>query len=383
MTRRLGNEAGRSALRRVVEGMRADPEVLAQVVAAARTASGPVAALPTREVRRHIAALLGVVSAAFVADGTGLSREHAESAARLAIDRAVQGVSLEALLDGFLAGRTATLRIIAARLTGADVPSTALFEALIELDAYAGELQNQLVAAYQAAAASLDGSRSARLLALRAVLVHGAVEQLAAAGLAADGVYHCAVADSGDPVQARRAAAELTPRGGVSGLVEGHLCVVAPRGRLAGALAADALLVTAPAVPAGLLPVAYRLCRSALEAGRRRGRTGRAGLTELAVAVAADAVPGMGELLGIELLAELDPGNVAHRLLAETAAAHLDHGGRLAATARALHVHSNTVKHRLRRFAEATGCDTAASAAGPGRFADTVRWRWALEHWLS
>lgn len=70
--------------------MRADPEVLAEVVAAARTASDPVAALPEQEVRRHIAALLGVVSAAFV-DGSGLSREHAESAARLATDRAVQG----------------------------------------------------------------------------------------------------------------------------------------------------------------------------------------------------------------------------------------------------------------------------------------------------
>ncbi|MDH6143550.1 MULTISPECIES: PucR family transcriptional regulator [Kitasatospora] len=377
----MGDGTGRSALRRVVEGMRADPEVLAEVVAAARTASDPVAALPEQEVRRHIAALLGVVSAAFV-DGSGLSREHAESAARLATDRAVQGVSLDALLDGFLAGRTAALRIIAARLAGTDIPSTVLFEALIELDAYVGELQNQLVTAYREAATNLAGSRSARLLALRAVLVHGAVEQLAAAGLAADGVYHCAVAESGDPVQVRRAAAELTPRGGVSGLVEGHLCVVAPRGWRAGDLAADALLVTAPAVPAGRLPVAYRLCRAALDAGRRRGRTGRAGLTELAVAVAVDAVPGMGELLGVELLAALDPGNATHRLLAETAAVHLDHGGRLASTARALHVHPNTVKHRLRRFAGATGCDPAGFGAGPGRFADAVRWRWALEHWL-
>jgi hypothetical protein len=361
--------------------MRADPEVLVEVVAAARAASAPVAALPEREVRRHIAALLGVVSAAFV-NGSGLSREDAELAARLATDRAVQGVSLDALLDGFLAGRTAALRIIVARLHRTDLPATVLFEALIELDTYVGELQNQLVAVHREAAANLTGSRSARLLALRAVLVHGAVEQLAAAGLAADGVYHCAVAESGDPVQVTRAAAELTPRGGVSGLVEGHLCVVAPRGWRAGDLAAGALLVTAPAVPAGRLSVAYRLCRAALDAGRRRGCTGRAGLPELAVAIAVDAVPGMGELLGVELLAALDPGNATHRLLAETAAVHLDHGGRLASTARALHVHPNTVKHRLRRFAETTGGDTAGFGTGPGRFADAVRWRWALEHWL-
>jgi len=41
--------------------------------------------------------------------------------------------------------------------------------------------------------------------------------------------------------------------------------------------------------------------------------------------------------------------------LAETVAAYLAHAGSLEATARALYVHPNTVRYRLRRAADVTG----------------------------
>jgi DNA-binding PucR family transcriptional regulator len=66
-----------------------------------------------------------------------------------------------------------------------------------------------------------------------------------------------------------------------------------------------------------------------------------------------------------------------HRLLASTALTYLDHGGRVDATALALHVHPNTVKHRLRRLGELTGFSPPE-----GSLAEALRWRWAVDTWL-
>ena len=50
------------------------------------------------------------------------------------------------------------------------------------------------------------------------------------------------------------------------------------------------------------------------------------------------------------------------------------------ATGTALHVHPNTVKHRLRRFAELTAF---GAAGGPAEsVTDAMRWWWALDAWL-
>ncbi|WP_131762683.1 helix-turn-helix domain-containing protein, partial [Actinomadura fibrosa] len=91
---------------------------------------------------------------------------------------------------------------------------------------------------------------------------------------------------------------------------------------------------------------------------------------------------GLGRLLADGLLGGLDPADPFHRELAGTALAHLDHGGRVAATAAALHVHANTVKYRARRFQELTGRPLLDPSGGAAVARAAHLW-WALRHWLA
>lgn len=50
---------------------------------------------------------------------------------------------------------------------------------------------------------------------------------------------------------------------------------------------------------------------------------------------------------------------VGHKELLETAVSFLDHGSSMEATARAMFVHPNTVRYRLKRITEITGCNPA------------------------
>ncbi|GAB3974886.1 helix-turn-helix domain-containing protein [Actinoallomurus acanthiterrae] len=366
----------RAVLRRLMEKMRADPGTLEAVVEAARADSPPIAALPVQEVRRHIAALLAVVSAAFI-DESGLNEDDARVADRLATDRALQGVPLAALLDGFQAARSYILKRLLNEARSAGVSLDGLIEELMELDAYANGLQNRLIHAFRETELSLAHSaHAARVQALRDLLAGGPVSGAADAGLDVRRGYHCLVTDIGDPREARRAEAALGLPDGVSGLVDGRLCAVTTRPPAGAAI----LVVAGPAVPPGELAEVYRLCRTALASARRRGLDGLWELTALAVPMALDAHTKLGELLARERLPGLDAEDEFHRLLAETALAYLEHGGRVDRTAAALHVHPNTVKHRLHRLAALTSFGEPLPPAET--LAGALRWQWALRTWL-
>jgi DNA-binding PucR family transcriptional regulator len=110
------------------------------------------------------------------------------------------------------------------------------------------------------------------------------------------------------------------------------------------------------------------------------GLRGLRHITDLATLTAVDAYPQLGAALADTFLAGLDPAKDFHRLLAQTALAYLDHGCNADATGAALHVHPNTVKHRLRRFGEFTAF---GAAGGQGEsVTDAMRWWWALDAWL-
>ena len=67
----------------------------------------------------------------------------------------------------------------------------------------------------------------------------------------------------------------------------------------------------------------------------------------------------------------------ARGTLIETLAAYFDHGGSIEGTGRALFVHPNTVRYRLRQVAELTGLtpDRATRTRSPSR----SRWSWAAQ----
>src|SRR5947207_5199738 len=374
---------GRETVRRLVEELRADPRTVDGVVEAARTESPPVAALPVQEVRRHIGGLLNAVAEAFVR-GRGLRDEQIRAADRLATDRAIQGIPLAALLDGFQAGRAHIIGRLVEEARAADLPTDALLDSLLELDSYANDLQNRLIHAYRETELSLARTAHAiRTQALRDLLHDGPGARVAEAGLDPGRRYHCLVADVSDPREARHVESALAAPDGVSALVDGYLCAVVSRvPPLDGVLA----VVGPPVAPADLAAT-YRLCRTALDPARRLGLHGRQRLTDLAPAVAVDSHPRLGAMLAAERLTALDHGDEFHRLLAATALVYLEHGSRVDLAALALHVHPNTVKYRLRRLGELTGFDRPdADAASTGGvhtpLMRSLAWWWSLRTWL-
>jgi hypothetical protein len=248
-------------------------------------------------------------------------------------------------------------------------------DALLELDGYANSLQNRLVEAYRETELRLARTaQAARVQALRELLKGGPPTNVVSTGLAEDRRYHVALADVSDPRQARRAEAALAETFCVT--VDGLVCGVAIQLPDLTPVSDVPVVVTQPVLPRDL-GAAYQACRAAVQTGRCRGLAGPLRLTELAVDLVTDGFPALGRMLADDLLAGLAGEDEFHRLLASTALTYLDRGGRVDATALALHVHPNTVKHRLRRLGELTGFTPPE-----GSLADALRWRWAVDTWL-
>ncbi len=376
--------AGRAVLRRLVERMRADDGLLDGAVEAARTVSAPAAALPVQEVQRHILALLGAIGVVFgdpAGPDTPAIDEFGRAADRLASDRALQGVPLAALLEGYQAARQYVMHWLIDNAHAADVPTDELIDGLLELDTFTNYLQNRLVHAYRETELGLARTaHAARTQALRDLLHDGPPNRVVEAGLDPAKQYHCWIADVTDTSRMRPIEAALNGQDGVSGLVEGYLCGVTAR--LPGTAPLDhTLVVAAPAVAATELADSYRLCAAALASARSLGLRGLRSLTSLALLVAADAHPQLGDMLADEYLARLVVDDEFHRLLAETALMYLAHGSRADLAAVALHVHPNTVKHRLRRLGELTSFEAGAESGDA--LAHAVRWWWSLRAWLA
>jgi hypothetical protein len=368
----MGDPAGRAVLADLVEQACADGPALDAVVRAAREKSPAVAALPECEVRRNVAALLRSVARGFAGDGPGAADLAAADA--LASDRVAQGVALSGLLEGFQAGRAHLLLTLTAGARARGVAPETLIDGLVELDAFTTDLQNRLIHTYRTVELHLTRTGYAiRVQALRSLLHADGEANAAEAGLDSAQSYHCLIADVTDPREAPRIEAAL---GGITGFVDGYLCSVAARMPPKGKLT-EVTVVASPARPPAQLAAVYPLCQAALESARRRGLRGLRPLTGLAALAAGDAYPRLGPLLAEELLGNLDPAKDFHRLLAETALAYLDRDRRLGPTAAYLHLHPNTVKHRLGRIAELTGF-----GAAEGSVTDSMRWWWALDAWL-
>jgi hypothetical protein len=359
-----------------LQQIRAD-RVLVDV--ASDAARGPAVgkALPRQEVERHLQAILDAMIAGLL--GSPDQAAMLAVANGLAADRAVQGVSLGTLLTGVQRVRSIILEGIIAHAHG-QVPADRLLTMLPLLDSQVSALITQMVVIHQEAERALARTAvQARVETLRRLMDTGSAGAAEELGLDPRGRYRCLVVDASTPRQARAVDAALVTADGVSGLVNGYLCRVTSVLPAADRLE-SVLVVASPPVPVADLPEAHRLCRQGVDLGRAGGHTGLHALTDDALELAVAAQPLLGRMLADSLLAGLDPADAFHRQLAETAAAYLANGGRLDATAAALHVHPNTVAHRLRRLTALTGFSADGDQAGLGR---TLRWWWALRTWLA
>jgi len=126
------------------------------------------------------------------------------------------------------------------------------------------------------------------------------------------------------------------------------------------------LTMTAPSPPAGVtvgfaapaklesLPAGFAHASRALQTALAFGQTGAYSLADLSIRPAILADEALGDAFAERHLAPIRGLGME---LEDTLRTYLDLGMRIDETARALHVHANTLRHRLRRFEEATGAN--------------------------
>jgi hypothetical protein len=128
----------------------------------------------------------------------------------------------------------------------------------------------------------------------------------------------------------------------------------------------------APAARLEALPAAFAHASRALQTAIAFGQEGAFSLGDLSIRPAILADEALGEAFAARHLVPLAGLGRLGTELESTLRAWFDHGMRIEETARVLHVHPNTLRHRLRRFEEATG-----TALRDPR--DIVELWWALE----
>jgi hypothetical protein len=278
-----------------------------------------------------------------------------------------QGRSLDSLQAAYRVGaRVAWRRLATAGLRAELEPKvlTLLAEAIF---AYIDELSADSVEGYSEARSAVEGERQRRRRELLGLLLHeppaepadvdaaasaaGWTQPRAAAALA------CSEADLG------RLAGRLGPDALVSAF-DGVGCVLCPDpegpGRAAELQRAAGELIAAlgPAGAVSALPFSWRLAREALLA-REDGAIEAEGLIRadehLAQLLLYEGRALVDRIAAQRLggLADLTPG--ARQRLEQTALAYVSHKGNAAATARALHLHPQTVRYRLARLRELLG----------------------------
>jgi PucR C-terminal helix-turn-helix domain len=127
-----------------------------------------------------------------------------------------------------------------------------------------------------------------------------------------------------------------------------------------------------PAADLASLPAAFMLAGRALDTALAFGQEGVVSLTDLSIRPAILADDALGDAFAARYLHPLAALGRLGGELEATLRAWFEEGMRVEEAARALHVHPNTLRHRLRRFEEATGANLR-------RPSDLVELWWALE----
>ncbi|TQS43953.1 PucR family transcriptional regulator [Cryptosporangium phraense] len=118
----------------------------------------------------------------------------------------------------------------------------------------------------------------------------------------------------------------------------------------------DLLIALGPAVPPAELPRSFRTARTVLTAATALGLTGVRTLPGLSWRAAAAGAVEVNRIFHERYLAPLAGQGPFGELILEAVAAYLAEDRNVPRAARAIPVHVNTLRYRLRRFEELTGC---------------------------
>lgn len=155
-------------------------------------------------------------------------------------------------------------------------------------------------------------------------------------------------------LSALRSLGGTTERPVFDAVVEGNIVALLPQRPTA--LTCREVIGIGPSVTLANASESFRQAETAASIARRHGISGIVDLPMLGPRPLLDAARPAAEALDERLLGPLR-GSASGRDLIHTAAAYLHHNRRIDDTAAALHLHRNTVRDRMRRFATRTGLD--------------------------
>jgi hypothetical protein len=294
-----------------------------------------------------------------------------EQAAAIGRERAEQGLTVDAVLHAYRISISAVWSRFGelARERGADVASVLAFSETLWL--WADAVMDIVAHAHREVELEQAREEQQRRDAFVLALLTGT---LSAAELRRDSATHGLDADRDlVPFRARagghRAAAALAGDGGFVITLDRDLAGIAPR--VPAALPGVACGVGPPARLAGVA-ASFALASRALQTAVAFGQEGTFSLADLSIRPAILADEPLGDAFAARYLEPLDALGRMGAELDSTLRAWFDQEMRVEETARVLHVHPNTLRHRLRRFEEVTG----ASLRDPRHLVEL--W-WALE----
>jgi hypothetical protein len=319
-------------------------------------------------------AIRGNVSRALTAlrDLRPPSDAELEQAAAIGRERAEQGLTVDAVLHAYRHTVTAVWSRFGelARERGADVASVLAFSETLWL--WADAVMDIVGAAHRDVELEQVREEQQRRDAFLLALLTGTIDaaelrrESATFGIDPDRAYV--------PFRARALEPGAAPHriagdGGLAMALDRDLAGIATRPP-----AGLPRLVTGlgPAVRLEALPAAFAMASRALQTAVAFGQEGAFTLADLSIRPAILADEALGDAFAARYLEPLATLGRLGADLEATLRAWFDEGRRIDDTARVLHVHPNTLRHRLRRFEEATGANLRDPRA-------LVELWWALE----
>ncbi|AHH16160.1 hypothetical protein NONO_c13570 [Nocardia nova SH22a] len=343
-------------------------ELAARIVARARAEIPDYRAIPTADLLPTTTAILDRVFAVLAGNAVAERNPASTQLTDYGRIRAGQAISMEALLRAWRMAERLHLETLTAVAAECDADDAVLLEITRDLLALVDNAAASFSDAHHEAERDhADQDRARRAEFTRAVLT-GTVSAtelrlgIQRYGLRADGEYRAfrAPADAAAPAEFDRLLRPLHADHAFRTVIDGDYAGFTDRTvRIPG----TAPLAFGPPRPLGEAAHSFRLAGRALATATALGRTGACEFDGLGLLPGVAADPELGAELVRRYLSPLGTGSSA-TVLIDTVTDYLDTGMRIEVTARRLIVHPNTVRYRIGRFEELTGCDLRQAHTG-------------------
>jgi len=317
---------------------------------------------PAEEIAPAMKAVLSWAVGAIV-EGRDLSAQEIELLAQWGQVRARQGIPPESTL---LSVQLAASEVYAAANDAAErlgIPSSVVREIVLPLNNITAIAMSSLISAHQ----QVQGELAQRDVQRRADFLRGAVEgTLSAAGLSEGTTFGlspdrkymvCRTHVTSDDSMRRmeRMLGDSQPGPMLSGLIDRDFVALLT---LAPVLEEEGITIgLGPAESLGELPASFRLASRALEAATAAGIHGVVRFEDLGLIPAVADESEVSRGLMKRYIEPLTSAGEFADALAETVRSYMDNGMDIRRAAAVLNIHPNTLRYRLRRFAELTGAD--------------------------